>query len=108
MPVLTGVLQPDGALVDIALGWSAVGAQQQRTALRPVPPALPARALVDTGAEMNCVDAALIHQLGLPLAGFVATNLPAHGGLTFGALHDASLTIFTLPGILATTLLYLR
>jgi hypothetical protein len=75
------------------LGWSAAGAQQQRVALRPIPPPLQALALLDTGAEMTCVDGVLIQQLGLPFAGTVAANLPAHGGLTFAALHHASLTV---------------
>ena len=93
MPVLTGMLQHDGPLVDVAFGWSAVAGKQERAALRPVPPPLRARALVDTGAEITCVDAALIQQLGLPFGAFVPANLPAHGGLTFGVLHDASLAI---------------
>src|SRR5436190_282173 len=50
-------------------------------------------ALLDTGAETTCVDCELIRQLGLPFAGTVAANLPAHGGLTFATLHDASLTV---------------
>jgi hypothetical protein len=93
MPLLRGSLQPEGALVDVLLGWSAAGAQQQRVALRPVPPPLQARALLDTGAEITCVDGGLIQQLGLPFGGTVAANLPAHGGLTFAALHHASVTV---------------
>lgn len=81
MPVLNGLLQNEGALVEASLGWSATGAQQRRAALRPVPPSLQLRALPDTGAEVSCVDAALIQQLGLPFVGFVPAHLPAHGGL---------------------------
>lgn len=93
MPILSGFLQPEGALVEILLGWSAAGAQKQRAALRPVPPPLQGRALLDTGAEITCVDGVLIQQLGLPFGGTVAANLPAHGGVTFAALHHASLTV---------------
>jgi hypothetical protein len=93
MPVLRGFLQPEGALVEILLGWSAAGARQQRVALRPVPPPVQARGLLDTGAEITCVDGTLIQQLGLPFSGTVAANLPAHGGLTFASLHDASMTV---------------
>jgi hypothetical protein len=60
MPVLKGTVQKAGALVEVLLGWSAAGAQQQRMRLRPVPPPAQAWALLDTGAEMTCVDASLI------------------------------------------------
>jgi hypothetical protein len=86
-------VQNEGALVEVMLGWSAAGTQQQRMSLRPVPPPLQARALLDTGADMTCVDPALIQQLGLPFVGMVPANLPAHGGLTFSAIHDAGFTI---------------
>jgi hypothetical protein len=66
MPLLRGRLQLEGALVEIEVGWSAAGAQQLRTALRPVPPAIRVRALIDTGAKATCVDATLVQQLGLP------------------------------------------
>jgi len=93
MPVLTGLLRDEGAVVEILLGWSAAGVRQERAALRPIPPPLQTRALLDTGAELTCVDASLIQQLNLPFAGTAPVNLPAHGGLTFSALHDASVTI---------------
>ena len=93
MPVLTGPLQDDGPLVEVVLGWSASRARQLRAALRPVPPPLQTRALLDTGAETTCIDASLIQQLGLPFGGTAPVNLPAHGGFTFSSVHDASITI---------------
>jgi hypothetical protein len=86
-------LQAEGALVDILAGWSAARIQQLRVALRPVPPPVHARAVLDTGAEITCLDAALIHALGLPSGGTVLANVPAQGGLTLAALHDASITL---------------
>lgn len=93
MPRLTGALAPEGALVSILIGLSASSVRALRTTLRPVPSPTSARALVDTGAELTCVDATLIQTLGLPLGGTTLANLPAHGGLTVSALHDAGLTI---------------
>ena len=93
MPVLRGTLQSEGALVDILLGWSATAAQNLRTALQPVPPSLTTRAVLDTGAEITCFDKLLIQTLGLPFGGAALANLPAHGGLTIQAKHDASLTV---------------
>ena len=93
MPVIRSSLQAEGALVDVILGWSESRARQLRAALRPVPPPITTRALVDSGAEITCVDAALIQQLGLPPGGTVGANLPSQGGLSFGFLTDASMTV---------------
>jgi hypothetical protein len=65
---------------------------------------LQAQALVDTGAEITCIDATLIQKLGLPFAGMVTANLPAHGGVTYGVLHDAGLTVLHPSGNAARNL----
>jgi hypothetical protein len=93
MPTLKGAVGADGGLVEILLGPSASAVGALRAALRPIPSAIAARALLDTGAELTCVDSSLIHALALPLSGIVLANLPAHGGLTAGVLRDAALTI---------------
>jgi hypothetical protein len=93
MPILTGWLGADGALVDVLVGWSASGAQSLRAALRPVPPASRLRALLDTGAEMSCLEVAAVGALGLPVHGMTPVNLPAAGGLSFGTQYEASLTV---------------
>jgi hypothetical protein len=93
MPVLTGALIPEGALVNVLVGPSHSTVQGLRTTLRPVPPFISTKALLDTGAEMTCFDASLVQALGLPFGGSVPANVPAQGGLSFSALHDASLTI---------------
>jgi hypothetical protein len=93
VPVLRGVLQPEGALVDVQVGWSAGHAGRLRKAQRPVPPPLDARALLDTGAEVTCIDGVLVQQLGLPLAQLALANVPALGGLRAGAHYHAGLTV---------------
>jgi hypothetical protein len=93
VPVLRGILQVEGALVDVQLSWSASQARSLRLAQQPVPPPLDARALLDTGAEITCVDTALVQQLGLPLAQVALANMPAVGGLTAGAQYHAGLTV---------------
>lgn len=93
MPILSGRLQPEGAVVDVQVGWSAAQARQLRHAHRPVPPALDTRALVDTGAEITCIDGLLIQQLGLPLAQLALANIPALGGLRVGTHYHGSLVI---------------
>jgi hypothetical protein len=77
----------------VQVSWSAAQAHQLRQAYRPVPPALDARALVDTGAEITCVDGLLIQHLGLPLAQLALANIPALGGLRLGSHYHAGLVV---------------
>jgi hypothetical protein len=93
MPVLTGPLSAEGAVVDARIGWSDSAAQAQRAALRPVPPPVDVRALIDSGAEVSCADPSVIQALGLPVGGFVLANVPAQGGLTYATQHDAGLVL---------------
>ncbi len=93
MPVLRAALQAEGALVDVLVGWSTARAQALRTALRPVPPPVPARAVLDSGAEVTCIDSSLVQTLGLLPKGFTLANLPTVGGLTLGMEYDVSLTV---------------
>src|SRR5689334_19033613 len=93
MPTLIGPLTPEGALVDVHIGLSASSVQALRTALRPVPPPSSARALLDTGAEITCVDPSVIQTLALPPGGWTFVNLPAQGGVGIAALSEAGLTV---------------
>jgi hypothetical protein len=38
MPALMAVLEAEGALVDVEVGWSASAVRAQHLAVRPVPP----------------------------------------------------------------------
>jgi hypothetical protein len=93
MPVLKGDLQADGAVVNIRVGWSHARAQKLRQSLRPVPPPMTVRALLDTGAEITCIDHAIVKSLGLPFGGTVFANVPTHGGFAVQILCDISLTL---------------
>ncbi len=93
MPTVTGTIEADGALVEVLFGWSATATKQMRIHLHPIPQAMSARALLDTGAEITCLAPALIQALGLPARGFTPANVPAIGGLTFSQQHDTTLTI---------------
>ena len=93
MPVLKGVLQTEGALVEVEAGWSAVQARRLRQAQQPVPPDRGAWGLLDTGAEITCFDTILVRQLGLPLAQVTLANVPALGGLQAGAHFHGGLRL---------------
>jgi hypothetical protein len=93
MPSLIGQVDADGAIVDMQFAWGAAGAMQLRSRLSPIPQPVAAKALIDTGAEMTCLDASLVRALRLPWRGPTPANIPALGGLTFQSQHDASLTV---------------
>jgi hypothetical protein len=89
-------VQREGALVDVQIGISAVDALALRQAGRPVPPPITAKALIDTGADVTCVDdqaLAPLITLGLTPTRHVLTNLPATGGMNFASEFAVSLTI---------------
>jgi len=87
------LLQPAGALVDVEVGWSAVQTRRLRLARQPIPPSLGTTALLDSGAEITCLDTILVQRLSLPLAQVTLANVPALGGLRAGAHYHASITI---------------
>lgn len=93
MPVLRGPVADDGCLVSVIIGWSYSRVLELRRAHRPVPAPVEATALIDTGAEVTCLNRRLIEELDLPDGGIVAANTPALQGMTFAFTHDASLSI---------------
>jgi hypothetical protein len=93
MPILSDVLTAEGALVDLLVGLSAATIHALRTAGRPVPSPLPVRALIDTGADMTCVDRNVLQGLPLAWGGMALANVPTHGGITIAAQHEVTLTI---------------
>lgn len=98
MPFLSGAIDADGELVDVEFGVSARALEQLRARLSPIAQPCAVRALIDTGAEVTCLDTALVQTVGLPTRGFTAANIPAVGGLTFRSQYDAAFTILHLSG----------
>ena len=93
MPFLRGLVQPEGALVEVRLSWSAVQIRRLRQACQPVPQVIDAQALLDTGAEITCVDDLLVQRLSLPLAQVTLANVPALGGLRAAPHFHAGITL---------------
>ena len=98
MPNLTDALLPDGALVTVEIGYSAVDARQLRMALRPVPPGVAVQALIDSGADMSAVDSTALAGWGLPVQVFVQANVPG-AGLRYFRQREVSLTILHPSGL---------
>jgi aspartyl protease len=82
-PILTGFIGPS---------------QAKRTALaaagQPIPPFMPIRGLIDTGASCTCVDPSVLSTLGLSPTGSVTVNTPSTGSSPHTAdQYDVSLMI---------------
>jgi hypothetical protein len=94
MPGLSGSWNRfDGAIVPVRVGISGPDKQTLRAANRPIPQPVETTALLDTGAEVTCVDPAVLARLPLPSVGFTPVNLPAAGGLTGGGRFAGSLVL---------------
>jgi hypothetical protein len=63
MPQLTGTLLPEGAIVDVLVGLARADIQTLRQSLRPIPQPMPLRALIDSGAQVTCLDPSIIRGL---------------------------------------------
>lgn len=93
MPRLSGILEPEGALVAVEVRLTRSEVRRLRHAGRPIPGPVSSRALLDTGAECSCVDPQAVVTLALPLKSIGLANVPALGGLTPISQVDASLTV---------------
>jgi len=87
----------DGALVDVRVELAGANVNSLRQAGQPVPPAIAARALVDSGSEVTCIDPAILAPLiiaaGLRPARFVLANVPMAGGVNLAAEYFVALSI---------------
>jgi Aspartyl protease len=94
MPTIADTLGSDGALVRVEIGISQRRRHELFAARSPVPPPLTMTGLIDTGAEMTCIDARAARRLGLsPRRGATAVNVPGAGGLTLTLSYDVDLTV---------------
>jgi hypothetical protein len=93
MPQLTGTLLPEGAIIDALIGVNRTEVMRLRRALKPIPPPKQIRALVDSGAEVTCLDPDIINDLALPWFGPIPANISTLTGWTLTSLYRADLTI---------------
>lgn len=81
-------------MVNAMLAVSDARRQALVAAGQPVPPFVPIRALLDTGASVTCVDPTVIAALGLSVTGTAQMITPSTGATPHTApQYDASLAI---------------
>jgi hypothetical protein len=77
MPHLTLPISPGGPLIDILVGVSVPRQEALLNAGLPVPPPLPVRALIDTGASCSSIDPSILTALEVTSTGSVPVFTPS-------------------------------
>jgi hypothetical protein len=93
MPQIAGPLVPEGAIIGILVGLSRSDVLNLRLALGPVPQPMQLRALVDSGADVTCLDPSVIQALALPWDRPALANMPATVGLMPSSLYRAGVNL---------------
>jgi hypothetical protein len=92
MPYLNGPILPRGAVVNLRIEVSAPRALVLRNAGQTLPPPVNLRGLIDTGADVTCIDINHVPFLAQQIPAVALVGAPA-GGWTIGLQYDASLTV---------------
>lgn len=80
-------------MVTVLVGVGKGERTRLRKANRPIPQPRAVNALIDTGAEVSCIDPSVVPGLGLASKGFTLANLPAGGGLSATVEHSAEVRL---------------
>lgn len=81
MPHLTVPISVNGPIIDVLIGVSAPRQTALQNASQPIPAAMPARVLVDTGASHSVIDPGINTQLRLAPTGVIFAHTPSTAGI---------------------------
>jgi hypothetical protein len=94
MPILTLPLTPLGPVVDITVGLSVQRVSLLQKSNQAIPSPIQLRGLIDTGANVTCIEAQALQPLGLLPIGIAIVNTPMTAKQSVLApQYDVSLTI---------------
>jgi predicted aspartyl protease len=94
MPHIVLQVVAGGPLVDILVGVSAEREEALKKASTPVPPPVPIRALIDTGASCTAIDPGALTSLGLTPTGSTPVHTPTTGNTAQNAdQYDVSIVL---------------
>lgn len=96
MITMQSIMGSDGPLVEVELTLSRADLRSLRAKGSPLPQPFSVRALIDSGAEVSCIDKQLTSSLiatGMPPGRFLFANMPAVGGLSPTIEYVVSLTL---------------
>lgn len=77
MPLITDRIGPSGAVIDVLIGVDDLRRHQLTGAGRPVPPPVPVRVQLDTGASLSGLAPRVFAALGLEAVGTTAILTPS-------------------------------
>ncbi|MFO0810702.1 MAG: hypothetical protein U0746_18900 [Gemmataceae bacterium] len=94
MPTVSDAIDLSGALVRVEVGISHSWRRQYFAKGRPIPQPVSLTALIDTGAEVTCIDALAARPLrSAGRRAVVPVNTPAAGGLSYQMTYELRLTV---------------
>lgn len=77
MPIITGPITPQGAVIDVLVGVPGTVRRSLQAAGSPIPPAVPVRAVIDTGAGITGFSTRVFQSLGLVASGTIPIYTPS-------------------------------
>jgi hypothetical protein len=77
MPHLSLPFSAGAPIVDLLIGVSKPRADALKLAGHPIPPQIPIRALIDTGASCTGIDLTILKTLGVPSTGTIPCHTPS-------------------------------
>jgi hypothetical protein len=94
MPIHHGTLTiPDGPVITVRIAPTRKDMAYRRRTGQPLPALQEVVALIDTGAEISCIDPAVASRLQLSPKQFGMTNVPAVGGIGYSSFFEVELSI---------------
>jgi hypothetical protein len=94
MPTFSAAAGSDGPIIRVEVGVSRSHRQKLFAARSAVPQPLTLTALIDTGAEITCVDPRVARRLQLtPYTSYAPLNAPGLFGLTLSDTYEVGLAV---------------
>jgi hypothetical protein len=95
----------NGATIRLEIGVSRTHRRALQSAHRPIPQPVSATALVDTGADVSCIEATVLRKIALQRRrAFLLVNSPGIGGMQYQPGYFAGITVLHPSGRTADNL----
>jgi hypothetical protein len=95
----------DGCVVRVRIGLTDDEVHSRRMAKQPIPQPILLDAILDTGADLSCVDPAALRPFALPTSGLMPTYSPGLGGLALSSQYTVNFAILDPSGAAGTELI---
>jgi hypothetical protein len=94
MPIHHGTLTiPDGPVITVRIAPIRQDLARRRRTGQPLPAPQEIVALIDTGAEISCIDPSVANALQLVPKQFGTVNVPAVGGMGYSTFYKVELVV---------------